>query len=1055
MSRRQTFVEVTQRLVKQFQQETDIDDRTMIQTLVSVEMILWVYQKVLPGDPAENAWSMLPGYDEVFPEQDMSMVHRLRILFPHLQHRIKWRETLEQYRKIRPSYRLFCFKDGGRYGEASPVCVEERMEYYRDILMHPISEKIIKYSYLAPGDTFSYRDPQYNEKFEGKIPDGYEVQGDDVTLPAYRKKVAITEPSEEEWVAIARKLDELQPERRWVGQAEALRMQSLASGKTNVYKGASHIVGGLGAGKTTFVTLETWRLVHKHQAKIGIIAENVQRALDTKRELESLGLQAEVIVGTSNRLGHTTEFLHARANDVSSFADWDKYEKELKTLSYDCTIHSLSKNTTLAFSQDTGTAFPCNRLYVINREENHKEHRHLCPLYRECGVQYPFRRLKAADVWIATSQSVIHTRIPEMIDPYRRPVLKAMYDLLDVIFVDEADSIQAVFDREFVEEINLFGKDYLFQTLKGQAERFIESDYRHSENPLVRDWCEKLANTNGYLHHLYYLINNKSNIRSYLKNNIVYVYYLIGVIVRQLLKNEKDEAEKERLFDILRDYAMQPIVQPEQIDQPHVRIVLHMEEMLRNNRDFDDVIWTILDILDVDLSHIHRKETQSLLLNQLKCLLLLSRIDYNLRFIFYHYPMISYIVGFREQAERILHIENQFRSFMKDSMTGKLLGYQLLEDEDGVIRFKVIHYAGVGRDLLTHWHRLYEDADDRPGPCVLFLSGTSYAPGNRRFHLELHPDWILQADRKRPKVDVYDGKKYVDGEEMPLAISGVSEDKKAENLHRLMLALEMDIERELERLQAEGRKILMVVNSYDQSQLVAEALEQSFPEDVRFLVRDEKDYHSKGYPRSLVERFHEEEARILVAPAMSIARGYNILKPRSAGGSATSLFGTVFFLIRMYPVPNDLRQMIQILHSYLPTFIQEIQSQKRWGAEGMMAITRQSTELLRQMILMPDFWAVLTEEEREVLAWYSLTIVWQVIGRLLRGGSNARVYFVDGKYFERIKKKDRTIPSMIDTWRHIFKQRRSAGDRVFEELYGPIIEGILNIHSFEKENQVT
>ncbi|AWI11688.1 MAG: hypothetical protein WAW77_11395 [Caldibacillus thermoamylovorans] len=59
-----------------------------------------------------------------------------------------------------------------------------------------------------------------------------------------------------------------------------------------------------------------------------------------------------------------------------------------------------------------------------------------------------------------------------------------------------------------------------------------------------------------------------------------------------------------------------------------------------------------------------------------------------------------------------------------------------------------------------------------------------------------------------------------------------------------------------------------------------------------------------------MEHFAETEADILVAPILAISRGYNILDINGNG----ALFGSAFFLVRPYPVPNNLGYYVQILH---------------------------------------------------------------------------------------------------------------------------------------------
>jgi hypothetical protein len=46
-------------------------------------------------------------------------------------------------------------------------------------------------------------------------------------------------------------------------------------------------------------------------------------------------------------------------------------------------------------------------------------------------------------------------------------------------------------------------------------------------------------------------------------------------------------------------------------------------------------------------------------------------------------------------------------------------------------------------------------------------------------------------------------------------------------------------------------------------------------------------------------------------------------------------------------------------------------------------------------------WTSLPPDEKSAFTWDQLVVIWQVIGRLVRGGVAARVYFVDGAFSPR------------------------------------------------------
>ncbi len=65
-----------------------------------------------------------------------------------------------------------------------------------------------------------------------------------------------------------------------------------------------------------------------------------------------------------------------------------------------------------------------------------------------------------------------------------------------------------------------------------------------------------------------------------------------------------------------------------------------------------------------------------------------------------------------------------------------------------------------------------------------------------------------------------------------------------------------------------------------------------------------------------------------------------------------------------------------------------------------------------------------------------------MIGRLLRGGKNARVFFCDSKFNAKPAGKPEGM-SMLDSWAAIMQKHKR--DPLFLSLYGPFIDGINNI----------
>jgi hypothetical protein len=88
------------------------------------------------------------------------------------------------------------------------------------------------------------------------------------------------------------------------------------------------------------------------------------------------------------------------------------------------------------------------------------------------------------------------------------------------------------------------------------------------------------------------------------------------------------------------------------------------------------------------------------------------------------------------------------------------------------------------------------------------------------------------------------------------------------------------------------------------------------------------------------------------------------------------------------------------------------------------------------------------------LLWTQLVLIWQCIGRLLRGGVGARVHFIDAKWAEvtgGLTKgtRDTEKTSMLLGFRRILREALSDSDParrpVAEVLYGPFAAALENL----------
>src|SRR5690606_8018263 len=80
------------------------------------------------------------------------------------------------------------------------------------------------------------------------------------------------------------------------------------------------------------------------------------------------------------------------------------------------------------------------------------------------------------------------------------------------------------------------------------------------------------------------------------------------------------------------------------------------------------------------------------------------------------------------------------------------------------------------------------------------------------------------------------------------------------------------------------------------------------------------------------------------------------------------------------------------------------QGANEWGSSLLDAgenFRRSAYSKWRYWLQVPWIYSTLDFNERNMVTWTQLVTIWQVIGRLVRGGSPARVHFVDAAFRSR------------------------------------------------------
>ena len=176
-------------LLNQFlQDDNHRQDRSQIDTIICVEMMLIGFDLATGISDATEAWAIIPGYN-VFNYKSQhaeGVVGRLRILFGFYRAESRWIKDLEQYAQIDQNYRLFSLTENQEFSEGHVRYVPERKELYLKLLQNTIPHRQNEQTFSSPGDFFYERfEGQEKVRREGKLPEHNQSR---LSFPHYRDK---------------------------------------------------------------------------------------------------------------------------------------------------------------------------------------------------------------------------------------------------------------------------------------------------------------------------------------------------------------------------------------------------------------------------------------------------------------------------------------------------------------------------------------------------------------------------------------------------------------------------------------------------------------------------------------------------------------------------------------------------------------------------------------------------------------------------------------------------------------------------------------------------
>jgi pPIWI RE three-gene island domain Z len=764
----------------------------------------------------------------------------------------------------------------------------------------------------------------------------------------------------------------------------------------------AHWVGTLGAGKSTLMDVLAAH-VAKFEGHVTLVVGDVVSALEKAVLFGRLGLPSAPILGASNRVQHINKL--QRALEQAGNASREAPREAWRWLSTACPLEALLNSGEALPIADR----PCTRLLQEDENPDQPKSYCRCPFYAVCPSQTSSRDAVQARIWIATPASLTHTHVPIPVLPQRMRFLEFVYRRSDLVIVDEADRVQAQLDGIFSTPQTLVGQDndawldalsrHVLGALEGQGRR-------HQTVPEVHRWSKALLTARSAADRLYRLLLSGQYGDALMKRLALRQHFTTWSLLERL-RDELGFGKMSPAFEAFLDDPLGVVHTHDLAPLANLACTSGengLQERLRR--------WLIgeleaqkLAIPEVEILNHRVEELEFTLLTGV----LLDAVDVLLR----EWRRVSQELELDEGRFGVRPPPEDLTLASPAAPMGNVLALQYntpLEKRNtpspGDLRF--IRCSGVGRWLLLHLNNLFP-GDGIVGPNVLLLSGTSWAGESPGFHLQLPVVGVLNASPEE-RAGILESKFSFDfvSDGTPVRVSGLFGDQRYAALEKILRELSRAsqhdgrsrFERDRDELPEHRRRVLLCVGSYEEARVCAAALERHRPDwkgAIQYLVSDDALVFSDAHAlqRGQVSSFAHQNAWLLIAPLLSIERGHNIV---NADGSAA--IGAAYFLVRPHPRPDDLshailsinRHAIDVTRANRGTIANQDLDQEGWR------VREAAKQRWRKLLHLPMILRTMNKDDRTAVIWNELVVIWQVIGRLVRGGNPARVYFVDAAF---------------------------------------------------------
>lgn len=778
-----------------------------------------------------------------------------------------------------------------------------------------------------------------------------------------------------------------------------------------------NMVGMVGAGKSTLIkVLSFW--FHQHGLRMAVVVDTVAETLSLQKYLSSLGVAASPLIGRSERMKYINQV--SQPDEICLSASYSQY------LTPACLIDGMDEQ------HDAAIVFGKEPCYSLKKGNQH----YLCPYFEQCSGTKMLRDCYTASVVVTTVAGFAASRVGTA----RETFLELAMRDFDLVVFDESDRVQKTLDHFFMPETSF--NNYIRECAE-DCSAYMKLSSKHREENLAAQRYDEMQRQSVTV--LSCIVKSLHHELGAWRKITYGDPFSALTLLDDLYQTETEFKIPHAVYQAI--YNLIDMQDEERIRQSTLWAVLDSSCKSTDEFFFDRMYQLWLTELGETFPRPEKNKARKIQDARIKLILRLIYFDHFIRGLSDAYEA-SHETSYG-QNELFGFLQTRFRQqqhFLPSALCGNLFGLKKTDEED-IILFRQFAF---GRSLMKDLPYLRTDQHGNPaGPHVILLSGSSWAEGSYEYHVNRPVNYILEADAEK-RVFLEKTRFFESG--FLERISGAGDDQR---VAQLRAATQKAVDLIISEYKRKAGKILLVVNSYAQALEVQQTLETALRKancSARTcrMIADAINAPSgeDTVRRGEVSRFAQLNADILIAPAMAIERGHNIVD--EYGHSALS---AVFFMVRPMAVPDDIQQKGSKLNGLVESHCKREPQESlfAYNARIRLFAARQWNKMSKTKAFGI---AELSEDERKDVVATLFVLILQIFGRLARVTDVSRpaphVYFIDGAFRRRPEKAEDfdCLSELGQYLEELMTQKESA--EIAKTLYAPFYQAYRKDISYEQ-----